>query len=450
MILADAYVGRNMDGIRPGEIKKLLVLEVLPKSVSVDWSEETISLGSTFFLERVLGTVPVEADGSAHFEVPAMRPVFFAALDENDVCVKKMLSSVSVVPGETVSCVGCHEPRTQSPTLPPANTLAALERPASRIAPIPDMPGVFDFPRDIQPILDRYCVSCHNYEKYSGKTILTGDRGPIFSHSYHTLMTRRQVVNNGHGHGNRAPRSIGSAASPMMKKIDGSHHGVDLTPHERRMVRLWIESGSVYAGTYASLGSGSLYFGTHAGPRYAHPELELDREVLARRCYGCHVSPAAAERAARQNKHPWPRDRSNDDVVNLTRPDRSLLLLAPLAKAAGGLGLCRERPAYGNQQTEEAGAADVFVSRDDPDYGMLLTNLTAAVEMLDRIKRFDMPGFIPNDHYVREMKRCGALDRNWTPADGPFDVYACDQRYYELFWHRPKSFERGSIIAAHP
>jgi hypothetical protein len=83
MILADVYQGRNMAGVKRGEIKKLLVLETLPMPVHYTGGMEPISYGGTFTLERILGTVPVEADGSASFEVPALRSVFFVALDQD-------------------------------------------------------------------------------------------------------------------------------------------------------------------------------------------------------------------------------------------------------------------------------------------------------------------------------------------------------------------------------
>ena len=91
-----------MDGRQPGEIKKLLVLESLPKPVNFTGGMDPLSYGGTFTLERVLGTVPVEADGSAYFEAPALRSLFFVALDENDRAVKRMQSFTTVAPGETL------------------------------------------------------------------------------------------------------------------------------------------------------------------------------------------------------------------------------------------------------------------------------------------------------------------------------------------------------------
>ena len=114
-LLSNVYAGRNMAGVKPGEIKKLLVLESLPKPVNFTGGMDPLSYVGTFTLERVLGTVPVEADGSAYFEAPALRSLFFVALDDNDLAVKRMQSFTGVGPGETLGCVGCHEHRSVTP-----------------------------------------------------------------------------------------------------------------------------------------------------------------------------------------------------------------------------------------------------------------------------------------------------------------------------------------------
>ena len=120
LILANVAHGRNMEGVRSGEITKLLVLEQLPAPFHLSPGFDGISLWGTFTLTRILGTVPVETDGSAYMEVPAERSLFFVALDENDSSVKSMQSFVTVKSGEVTSCVGCHEHRTQSPSNPQA------------------------------------------------------------------------------------------------------------------------------------------------------------------------------------------------------------------------------------------------------------------------------------------------------------------------------------------
>jgi hypothetical protein len=150
--LQDVYIGRNMRGVKRGDIKKLLVLEALPKPVNFSGGMEPLTMGGSFTMERVLGTVPVEEDGSAYFELPALRSIFFVAIDENDLSVKRMQSFMTVQPGESLSCVGCHEQR--SSTAPPGRLSKATLRPPSKIKPVSGVPDIYDFPRDIQPILD--------------------------------------------------------------------------------------------------------------------------------------------------------------------------------------------------------------------------------------------------------------------------------------------------------
>ena len=404
LILSDVTHGRNMGGVKRGEIKKLLILETLPKPVNFSGTMEPISLGGTFTLPRILGTVPVEPDGSAYFDVPALRPVFFVALDKNGLSVKRMQSFVSVMPGETTSCVGCHEKRTTAGIN--RNKLAAMGRPPSRIEPVKGVPQVIDFPRDVQPILDKHCVKCHNYTKYTGRVSLTGDRGEIYSHAYFNLMSRGLVAHGRDANGNIAPRKIGTSASRMMKKIDGSHNKVKVSEHERTMIRMWIESGAQYPGTYAALGTGMV-------------NARIDGAVVKRRCSKCH-------RDAVRRWDKW------EPAFNLTRPDKSLVLLAPLSKASGGLDLCRPKGKAARQK-----ARSVFADTKDADYRRLLANVVAAKKQLDKIKRFDMPGFIPNAHYLREMTSYGALPASFDPARDRIDPYRIDEVYWQSFWHRP-------------
>ena len=402
LVLADVNIGRNMGGVKRGEIKKLLVLEVLPKPANFNGGPVPLTIGGTFTLERIVGVVPVEPDGSACMELPALRSLFFVALDENDMAVKRMHSFLNVMPGETTSCVGCHEHRTQTPPMTDTSALMATRRPPSRVEPFPDVPGVFDMPRDIQPILDKYCVKCHNYEKFAGGHSLTGDRGPMYGHSYVTLLNKRQFVDGRNGLGNSAPRTVGSSASPLMKRISGGHHDVTVTPHEKKMIRLWIETGATYPGTYACLASGMVGAGHN-------------QAVFNKRCGACH-------KGGKLRTH-------KELLYNLTRPEKSLLVLAPLAKKAGGLELCKAKKGVN-------ASAPVFANTKDGDYQKLLADVRRSQAALDKMKRFDMPGFRPNVHYVREMKRYGILPPDHEPTD-PIDVYAVDQEYWRSLWYKP-------------
>ena len=433
VLLDNVYIGRNMSGVEKGDIKKLLILEALPKPVNFSGGWEPLTYGGTFTLERIIGTVPVEEDGSANFELPAMRSLFFVALDENNNSVKRMQSFMTVQPGERLSCIGCHEDRVNTPTQ--GRLTLAMRRGPSEIEPIENIPEVFDFPRDIQPILDRHCVDCHDYTKgekggpRAGGVILTGDHASIYSHSYYTLSSRFEFVDGLNANGNSPPRTVGTSASPMMNRLNGEHYGVKLSQHEQDMIRYWIESAAVYPGTYASLGCGM------AG------DVSIESS-LTKRCAECHT-----EEKLQLPKHPmdiiingfWGGgSKSKDDpnlsrssqiVYNLSRPEYSLMLLAPLSEEAGGYGICK--------QGEGDNAMPVFSDRNDPDYQVMLQKIEKSAEQLNTLKRFDMPGFRPNEHYIREMQVYGILPQDLRD-ETPVDPYETDEKYWESHWYVPE------------
>jgi hypothetical protein len=117
-------------------------------------------------------------------------------------------------------------------------------------------------------------------------------------------------------------------------------------------------------------------------------------------------------------------------VFNLSRPAKSLVLLAPLARTAGGYGLCRPTDAGAEAQA-------VFANQDDAGYRLLLALCDAGKRRLEQIKRFDMPGFRPRPQYVREMIRYGVLPASFDPAADPIDVYAVDRQYWGLSGWKP-------------
>ena len=154
--LADVYQG--LKTVKRGDIKALRLVAVPPKThPTMNFPSMGITADDPG--KCVLGTVPVEADGSAYFRVPAGVIVFFQALDQNNVAVQTMRSISYVQPGQTLSCVGCHENRQNTPMV---QTTLATSRAPSRITPGPTGSWPLRFDHLVQPVLDINCVSCHS------------------------------------------------------------------------------------------------------------------------------------------------------------------------------------------------------------------------------------------------------------------------------------------------
>ena len=431
LVLANVNRGRNMEmkGVKPGTIKKLLVLEDLPKPISYYSLPGLISMDGTHTLRRVLGTVPVEPDGSASFEVPALRSIYFVALDEKGLAVKRMQSYTMVMPGETQGCVGCHEPRTDPSGSTGGGALMALERPASQIEPVPGVPEVFDYTRDIQPIWDRHCVTCHSAEKPLGRVVLTGDYNEWFTQSYYALFAYNQIsdmmgryLTEFRSH---EPYGFGTGSSPLMNKIDGSHYDVKLTKQEHDTVRLWVEASAYFTGTYAVYNHSE---NAVAGALANNAKVEIGKPldgIVYNRCLWCHDSAASMGRRVRKGKMNQPKHCWN--LYNLSYPEKSMILLAPLAKTAGGYGWCKDK--YGQPA--------VFRDTRDPDYQAILRAIRAAQARQEEAGRHDMPGFRPNEHYVRWMKRFGVIPESFDLAKDPIDPYETDKAYWRSLWHQP-------------
>lgn len=422
MVLSQAHVGRNLETLKQGDVKKLMILEVLPKPVS--WGNPGRMHGAGHNLKRLIGTVPVEPDGSAHFEAPAMRALMFVMLDENDKAIRRMRSFVTLMPGETYSCIGCHEERTYIDA-PPQPALQALQREASR----PELPaatprfGIVDYPRDVQPILDKHCVKCHNDKFPKDAFSLSGGVTPKNSIGYDALARR---VPLGKERGDDLPYTSGSGATKLLDMLRDGHGKVKLSEEELTILRLWMDLGTRWAGTYASLAPPEEHgfaFSDENKKSRRRVNAVLDASIIQNRCDGCHADDVKKRKDDVYRKYlqsMW------TESFNLDRPEDSLILMAPLAKDAGGLGWCRE-------EGTEKGAGAVFEDKTDEDYQAILS-------MVEQVRKgcyprgaHFQPGFRGHPVYIREMKRYGVLPTDFDP-ETPIDPFAVDQTYYELFY----------------
>ncbi|MHC4110309.1 MAG: HzsA-related protein [Planctomycetota bacterium] len=243
------------------KIKSLRVYQILPMSVPSGAPPHETSLreptaGDSVVLARyVLGTVPVEEDGSAHFTVPAGKELFFQALDEKGLAVQSMRSSTYVQPGEQLVCQGCHEPRHRAPESPKKILMAMRRKPSK---PKPDVDGTnpFSYPRLIQPVLDKHCVSCHakhpdKAARLDSEVIVKG-RQKWYA-SYHSLAPEYGFWGYGDRH-RTLPGKFGARVSKLYKLLQKGHYDVELSEEEMHRIVVWLDSLSIFYGVYEKEG----------------------------------------------------------------------------------------------------------------------------------------------------------------------------------------------------
>jgi len=219
---------------------------------------------------RILGTVPVEPDGSAYFKVPALKEVYFQALDEQGLAVQSMRSATWVQPGESLTCQGCHEPQSRAP-LSRNNPPLALQRAPS--TPKPDVDGTdpFSYPRLVQPVLDKHCVDCHQREKdappLDREIVQWGRRGTRVYRSYQNLIDHAFWRYGDHYR--TIPGKFGAKASKLYPLLVEGHYDVKLTAEEMHRITVWLDSVSNFYGVYEKEGGEAQLRG-----EVAHPTLE--------------------------------------------------------------------------------------------------------------------------------------------------------------------------------
>ena len=243
-------------------IKALRIYQVIPMSVPSGSPPHEIGLrlpglegsDSVILTRHVLGTVPVEEDGSAHFTVPAMRELFFQALDERGLAVQSMRSATYLQPGERLVCQGCHEPKTSSPKA--GSVPLALRREPSSLRPDVDGSNPFSYSRLVQPVLDKYCVNCH--EKNPDKAprldaqVMTKGAQKWYA-SYFSLAPKFGFWE----YGDRlrtTPGRFGARASKLYSMLQKGHNDLRLPAEDLHRLTLWLDSCSIFYGVYEKEG----------------------------------------------------------------------------------------------------------------------------------------------------------------------------------------------------
>lgn len=282
--MQNIYEGGGLKGVTPGIIKKLRIVEIIYRPASVGTAYgfgegggghafTPVGVGNASWdVKRILGTVDVQSDGSAFFSVPARKPLYFQALDENNKVVQTMRSWSTLQPGEMQSCVGCHEHK---------NTVPAFSHPVSiavntGIQTItPEGTGIrnFSYIKEVQPIWDTHCISCHDGFKHpmslQGELKVVDEQTKRkYSDSYLNLTHARKLTNDndswqGDAHHPEVnwisalstpallpPYYAGSTTSNLINRLEKEHGGTKLSKNEIEIVSLWLDLLVPFIGDY--------------------------------------------------------------------------------------------------------------------------------------------------------------------------------------------------------
>jgi len=283
------YEGMLMDCLPKDVIKKLRVVEIEFRAAGIGKNENNgelsgalcsspVGVGNTSWdVKKVHGEVDVYADGSAFFEAPARVPLYFQALDSNGHMVQTMRSWSTLQPGEMQSCVGCHEHKNSVPVSGHPVSIA-MDRGVQKLTPI-DNGGIrgFSFVKEVQPILDQHCISCHDGKRskmnLTGEQMANIDTRRKFSYAYLNLtraipkdadaeyIEKRELRGNPdnpevHWISNMSvptmqePYTAGAAKSNIIKRLESGHGSTGISQAEIDKIALWIDLVVPYIGDY--------------------------------------------------------------------------------------------------------------------------------------------------------------------------------------------------------
>jgi len=236
-------------------ITKIRIMQLLPKSTPYA-NNPRIGFGSQKSARAILGTVPVEEDGSAYFNLPVNIPVYFQAIDDQGLAVQSMRSATYVQPGEKLVCQGCHEPR-QKARSPISRFPRAMRRKPSDIEGEVAGTKPFSYPILVQPVLEKHCVKCHTEQKAKGKKcpdLSKGQIGRRFFNSYNNLRNYAFFFDNAvYTTPRTIPGQFGARASKLYQMLAKGHNRLKLPPEDMHRITLWLDSNSDFFGSYENL-----------------------------------------------------------------------------------------------------------------------------------------------------------------------------------------------------
>ena len=251
VFLNDIYQGNGLKDVPRGTVKALRVIEYFYTYRDIG-SHNVIGHEASWDVKRIHGTVPVEPDGSAMFKVPANRPIAIQPLDAEGKALALMRTWFTVMPGETQSCVGCHEGQGMTPSTAPA---MAARKPPSTIKPfVADVRG-YSFERDVQPVLDQYCVGCHNpsNKKLPNFSRENQNAWKHFPESYMNLSSYVRRTGPESSQRMLTPLEFHVDSSELIQMLKKGHKGVKLDEQSMAILITWMDLNVPCKGTWKEI-----------------------------------------------------------------------------------------------------------------------------------------------------------------------------------------------------
>ncbi len=246
----------DFDWPQGSKVTAIRIIQALPKTTPPP-NQPRIGVANQTNARAVLGTVPVEPDGSAYFEAPVGKAIYFQALDDRGMAIQSMRSATYVHPGEQMTCLGCHERKHRAPKQS-ARVPLAVQRAPSKLRGDVDGSNPFNYVRLVQPVLDRNCEDCHRKNKAVDLAgVIEGKDG--WTRSYNNLAEKygfyfhvgNGSINKGvHGGSRTIPGKFGARASGLLKYMDEKHYGVKLSKADYHRLVLWLDCNSEFYGSY--------------------------------------------------------------------------------------------------------------------------------------------------------------------------------------------------------
>ncbi len=379
--LADVYQGDGLKGIPRGTVKTLRLF-------AYNWAYQgmggllgTVGMNGPWDIRRLLGTVPVEGDGSAYFRVPANTPISVQPLDGEGKAVQLMRSWMTAMPGENLTCVGCHEKQNSAPA--PAPLAAFVSRRPSEIKPWYGPARGFSFPREVQPVLDHYCVSCHDAkprddglappdlrgsEQVADFRLVTpghaGRHGGKFSVGYanlHRYVRHPGIESDYHM---LTPMEYHADTTELVQLLKKGHQDVRLDAEAWDRLITWIDLNTPYHGTWhEEIADPGPLRARRNELRKLYAGMDDDAEVVPPGSAAGFVPPSSASRNEVIGGRGGARNHGNETNGIVATKSATEISSDPLPRVEGALSVLAGWPLDSQEAVRRQAAAGESIQR---------------------------------------------------------------------------------------